>query len=387
MPAAHVWFMRLLYSCSELGLGHASRTIALGKRLEQNGHEVHFYSGGKAYQLLKKEFKNVYPCTPVAWYENARGIDTVASLVNILFPLPIFNHEKSAFEIKSSNALETTHRYYDLRRHIKTSKPDLIVADGDMHALRLAHRWKFPAVYITNLIRPSYGFSPFLNPGERLTERYVKQCAKIIIPDVPPPYTVCEHNLSSLNKMGLGDKVTFTGGFLDMTPVQGREEHVFASVSGPFGTRAQLTQMILPVLKALKVKSVLSLGLPGEKKTVKIGNCVVHTWLSRQERQECMRNARLIIFSGGHITCLETIKYAKPSVCVPTQPEQLGNAVKLQNLGCSVLARSSKQLKLAVEKVEAERQRFKSKTEALNRFAVKFNGLDHAVEVIENTVK
>lgn len=379
--------MRLLYSCSELGLGHASRTIALGKRLEQNGHEVNFYSGGKAYQLLKREFRNIYLCTPVAWYENARGIDTVGSLVNILFPLPTFNHEKGTFALKSSNAMETTHRYYDLRRHIKKSKPDLIVADGDMHALRLAHRWKFPAVYITNLIRPSYGFSPLLNPGERFTERYVKQCTKIIIPDVPPPYTVCEYNLSSLSSMGLGDKVTFTGGFLDMTPVQGGEEHVFASVSGPFGTRAQLTQMILPVLKELKVKSVLSLGLPGEKKTVKIGNCAVHTWLSRQERQECMRNARLIIFSGGHMTCLETIKHAKPSVCIPTQPEQLGNAVKLQNLGCSVLARSSKQLKLAVERIEAQGQLFRIKVEALNRFAVKFNGLDRAVEAIEGIVK
>jgi UDP-N-acetylglucosamine--N-acetylmuramyl-(pentapeptide) pyrophosphoryl-undecaprenol N-acetylglucosamine transferase len=387
MPVAHVWFMRLLYSCSELGLGHASRTIALGKRLERNGHEVHFYSGGKAYQLLKKEFKNVYPCTPVAWYENARGIDTAASLINILFPLPTFNHEKGTLEIKSSNAMETTRRYYDLRRHIKKSKPDLIVADGDMHALRLAHRWKFPVAYITNLIRPSYGFSPLLNPGERFTERYVKQCAKIIIPDIPPPYTVCEHNLSSLSSMGLGDKVEFAGGFLDMTPMHGKEEHIFASVSGPFGTRARLTQMIMPVLKELKVKSVLSLGLPGEKKTVKIGNCVVHTWLSRQERQECMRNAWLIIFSGGHLTCLETIKYAKPSVCVPTQPEQLGNAVKLQNLGCSVLVISSKQLKLAVEKVKAQRQLFKSKVEALNRFAVKFNGLDRAVEVIENLAK
>lgn len=379
--------MRLLYSCSELGLGHASRTMALGKMLEQNGHEVHFFSGGKAYQLLHKEFRNVYPCTPVAWYENAHGIDTAASLINILFPLLQFNYETRAFEIKSSNAMETTHRYYDLRRHIKKIKPDLIVADGDMHALRLAHRWKFPVVYITNLIRPSYGFSPFLNPGERFTERYVKQCAKIIVPDFPPPYTVCEYNLSSLDSMEIAGKVEFAGGFLDMAPVQGGDEHVFASVSGPFGTRAKLTQIILPVLKELNVKSILSLGLPGEKKTARIGNCIVHTWLSAQERQECMRNARLIIFSGGHITCLETVKYVKPSVCVPTQPEQLGNAVKLQRLGCSVVARSSAQLRLAVQRIEEQKPRFKSKVEALHRFASNFKGLERAVEIIENTAK
>jgi uncharacterized protein (TIGR00661 family) len=379
--------MRLVYSCSELGLGHASRTVALGKRLEQNGHQVFFFSGGKAYQLLKREFKNVYPCTPVGWYENARGIVTSASLINILFPLPLFNYEKGAFEIKNSNAMETTHRYYDLRRHIRNIKPQLIVSDGDLHALRLAHRWRFPSVYITNLIRPSYGFSPILNPGERFTERYVKPCSRIIIPDSPPPHTICEYNLSSLDRMGIRDKVEFVGGFLDMASVQGSEEHVFASISGPFGTRAKLAQIILPVLKELKAKSVVSLGLPGDKKTAQIGNCEAHTWLSSQERQECMRNARLIIFSGGHITCLETIKYAKPSICVPTQSEQLGNAMKLQNLGCSILAKSSKQLRLAVQRIEEQKQFFKRKVEMLNRFFNNLNGLDRAVETIENIVK
>jgi uncharacterized protein (TIGR00661 family) len=283
--------------------------------------------------------------------------------------------------------METVHRYYDLRRHIRKIKPDLIVSDGDMHALRLAHRWKFPSVYITNLIRPSYGFSPVLSPGERFTERYVKQCSKIIIPDNPPPYAVCEYNLGDLGRMGIREKVEFVGGFLDTTPVKGSEEHIFAPISGPFGTRAKLMQMIIPVFKELEIKSIVSLGLPGEKNTAQIGNCEIHTWLYQQERQECMRNARLIVFSGGHITCFETIKYAKPSICVPTQPEQMGNAAKLQNLGCSILVKSSEQLRLAVQRIEEKKQVFKSKVETLNRFSNKFKGLDRAVEIIENIVK
>ena len=73
--------MRLLLSCSELGLGHVSRIIPLGKRLEKNGHELHFFSGGKAYEMLQKEFSHVYRCQPISWYENAHGIITSASLV------------------------------------------------------------------------------------------------------------------------------------------------------------------------------------------------------------------------------------------------------------------------------------------------------------------
>src|SRR5215469_4700218 len=102
--------MRLLFACSELGLGHASRVMLLGKRLEQAGHEAFFFSGGKAYYLLKQEFKHVYPCTPVAWYENASGINVPVSLLNIIFPLPVFNADTRQFEVKNSNALEITHR-------------------------------------------------------------------------------------------------------------------------------------------------------------------------------------------------------------------------------------------------------------------------------------
>jgi UDP-N-acetylglucosamine--N-acetylmuramyl-(pentapeptide) pyrophosphoryl-undecaprenol N-acetylglucosamine transferase len=379
--------MRLLLSCSELGLGHVSRVIPLGKRLEKNGHELFFFSGGKAYELLQKEFKNVYPCTPVAWYENAHGIVTSASLMNILFPLPYFNHEKTKFEIKNSSGMETIHRYYDLRRHIRKIKPDLIVSDGDLHALRLASRWKFTSVYITNMIRPSCGFSAFLNPGERFIERYVKQCSKIIVPDNPPPCTISEYNLGDLDSMGISEKVEFVGSFLDTTPTQGSEKHIFAPISGPFGTRAKLSQMIIPVLKELETKCIISLGMPGEKGMAKNGNCEIHTWLSSQERQECMKNSKLIVFSGGHRTCFETIKYAKPSICIPTQPEQMGNAAKLQELFCSITVKNKTELRAAVQKIEKERQFFRRNVMALNEFSNKFKGLDRAVEIIESVVK
>ena len=376
--------MRLLYSCSELGLGHASRTIAVGRRLEERGHEVFFFTGARAYELLQREFENVQSCTPVAWYENAHGIIASASLINILFPLPVFNNEENRFEIKNSSAMETTHRYYDLRKHIKEIDPDLIVSDGDIHALRLASRWQFPSVYITNLIRPSYGFSPLLNPGERFTERYVRKCLKIIIPDNPPPFTISQYNIGDLDNIGIKDKVEFVGSIIDTTFVKGSERHIFAPISGPFGTRVKLANLLIPILEELGVRSVVSLGMIGERKTVQTSNCTVHSWLSPQDRQELMRNAKVIIFSGGHMTCFETIKYAKPTVCVPTQPEQLSNGLKLQDMGCSLVARDKEQLKQTLRKVEEQMTMFQHSAQKLNEVSNKFNGLDRAVQIIEN---
>jgi UDP-N-acetylglucosamine--N-acetylmuramyl-(pentapeptide) pyrophosphoryl-undecaprenol N-acetylglucosamine transferase len=375
--------MRLLLCCSELGLGHVSRIIPLGKRLEKNGHEMFFFSGGKAYEMLQKEFNQVYKCTPVSWYENAHGIITSASLLNLLVPLPLFNMEQKKFELKKSNAMETIHRYYDLRENLRDIAPDILIADGDINALRLAQRWKIPSIYIANMIRPSYGFSVLLSPGERVVERYVKNCSKIIIPDNPPPYTISEYSIGNLDQVGLKGNVEYVGTFFDTTLVKCSQEHIFAPISGPVGTRAKLIKTIIPILQKLRTKCIISLGTPGKRVSTKIGNCEFHNWLSTQERQEAMRNAKFVIFSGGHATCFETIKYVKPSICIPTQPEQLGNAAKLKDLNCSITVKNGKQLEKAVQKMENEKETYDKNMQALNAFSNKFKGLDRAVSIVE----
>jgi len=378
--------MRMLLSCTELGLGHVSRIIPLGKKLAAKGHELFFFSGGTAYQLLKNEFENVYPCRPVAWYESSRGMMASASVLNILIPLPKYDYEHKKIRIKSSSAAETIRRYYDLRRHILKIKPELIISDGDMHALRLAHRWKVPSVYVTNIIRPSYRFSQLLTPGERFTERYVKKCDRIIVPD-NPKHTLCGYNLGNLDEMGISDRVEFVGSFIDMTHQLGsKEEHFFVSISGPLGTRAKLAKMIIPTLSQLNSKCIISLGEPTKKAVRKIGNCEVYSWLSKKERNEFMKNAKMIVFSGSHGTCFEVIKHRKPSICVPTQPEQMGNARKLEELECSVLVKNEKQLKSAILEIDKERESFMAQVRKISQYSSQFKGLDNGVRVIESTV-
>jgi UDP:flavonoid glycosyltransferase YjiC (YdhE family) len=216
-----------------------------------------------------------------------------------------------------------------------------------------------------------------------VVERYVKQCSKIIIPDNPPPYTISEHNIGNLDKLGLNRKVEFTGSFVDTTTIKGSDEHIFAPISGPPGTRGKLIKTLIPVLEKLKTKCIISLGTPGKKVTAKIGNCELHTWLSAEERQDAMKNAKFVIFSGGHATCFETIKYSKPSICIPTQPEQQGNAAKLQDLKCSITVKNKKELEKAVAKMDSDHKFFDANVSSLNEFSNKFKGLDRAVTIIE----
>lgn len=375
--------MRLFLSCSELGFGHVSRIMRLGKKLMKKGHELFFFSGGNAYQLLKREFENVYPCTPIAWYENSYGVISSASVLNILFPLPQYNYKISGLKLKNPSSLETVRRYYDMRKPIRKVMPDLIIADGDILALRLARRWKIPSVYITNVIRPSFRFPTLLTPGERFTETYVKKCTKIIVPD-NPTYTVCKYNLGSIGKIGIKEKVEFVGSFFDMTPQEGAEKHVFASISGPWGTRARLTRILIPILSSLESPSIVSLGNPNSKSATELGNCQIHGWLTERQRNQSMKNAKVIIFSGSHGTCFEVIRHRKPSICMPTQPEQMGNARKMQDLKCSIYIENPKQLESAIREIEENRETYKRNVEKLSEYSRKFNGLERAIDVIES---
>lgn len=358
----------------------------LGKKLEKRGHELHFFSGGLAYTLLKREFENVYCSTPVAWYESAHGVMVMASALNILFPLPWFDCEHKKIKTKKSNCEEIIHRYYDLRRYIRIINPDVIISDGDVLALRLAIRWKRPSIFITNVIRPSLYFPVFLTLGERLTERYIKKATQIVVPDVPK-YTICEYNLGDIDSIGIEDKVELVGSFFNESTeesVCAQEEFIFARISGPLGTRVKLAREVVPVLSKLDEESLVSLGEPKREFTQEVGNCKVCSWLEELQLKESMKNARIVIFSGSHGTCFEVIKYRKPSICIPTQPEQKANARKLAELKCSVLVENEKQLTSAIEKVESESKSFKRNLSKLSEYCSRFNGLDAAVSIIEN---
>ncbi len=375
--------MRLFLSCSELGFGHVSRIMRLGKKLVKKGHELFFFSGGNAYQLLRREFENVYPCTPIVWYENSYGVISSASVLNILFPLPLYNYKISGLKLKNPSSLETVRRYYDMRKHIRKVRPDLIIADGDILALRLASRWRIPSVYITNVIRPSFRFPTLLTPGERFTETYVKKCTKIIVPD-NPTYTICEYNLGNIDRIGIKDKVELVGSFFDMTPQKGLEKHVFAPISGPWGTRAKLARILIPILSSLEIPSIVSLGNPNSESATRIGSCQIYGWLTEKQRNQSMKDAKMVIFSGGHGTCFEVVKYRKPSVCMPTQPEQMGNARKMQELKCSIYVENPKKIESAIIEIEENRETYEHNVEKLREYSRKFNGLERAIDVIES---
>jgi UDP:flavonoid glycosyltransferase YjiC (YdhE family) len=74
----------------------------------------------------------------------------------------------------------------------------------------------------------------------------------------------------------------------------------------------------------------------------------------------------------------------KPSVCIPTQPEQKANARKLEELGCSKCIKNGAQLETVLMEIEAQRESLKAHLKKISEYSSRFNGLDNAVKVIES---
>lgn len=69
---------------------------------------------------------------------------------------------------------------------------------------------------------------------------------------------------------------------------------------------------------------------------------------------------------------------------MPTQPEQMGNAKKMQELKCSIYVENPKQLGSAIVELEENRQAYRRSVEELCEYSRRFNGVERAVDVIED---
>jgi UDP-N-acetylglucosamine--N-acetylmuramyl-(pentapeptide) pyrophosphoryl-undecaprenol N-acetylglucosamine transferase len=168
---------------------------------------------------------------------------------------------------------------------------------------------------------------------------------EVLLPDLPPPYTISEKNLwgSSVGK-------TRYIGFLTMSGRAQPDEtarrfssdsrpKVFWQVSGPPRTRAALVKKALECAADLaqKYAFVVSGGDPtADHEAVPIPGGWFYGWC--QVAEAYFGSCDVVVSRAGHGTIGQTITSSKPSLLIPIpkQPEQEGNAEKAVRLGVSL---------------------------------------------------
>lgn len=327
--------MKVYIGCFGSGLGHTSRMLEVARSLVSRGDEVQFSSSGEAADLIA-----------------ARGYRC-----NVLPLADVRYSEAGEFQVKESLLDSPVILGRTLRQlekelaGIQRFSPDVVLSDSALSTVLAGRVLRVPTFTVLNQLNlASTHGSP--GPLSRLLSvgtsagmaRLWKFSDEILLPDLPPPYTISEKNLwgSNLQRIRyVGFLFSTEGGAADEASAEFSTEtrpRVFWQVSGPPRTRPQFLKFALRAATALSEEYafVVTGGDPGgDLRPVRFEGGWYYGWCANAG--EYFRDCDVVVSRAGHGTIAQTITSSKPSLLVPIpkQPEQEGNADKAVRLGVS----------------------------------------------------
>jgi UDP-N-acetylglucosamine--N-acetylmuramyl-(pentapeptide) pyrophosphoryl-undecaprenol N-acetylglucosamine transferase len=376
-----------------VGLGHASRLVLVADKLREGGTDIMFSSYGEAASYLSLRG---YKCATVASVEFAWSMEGGFSIKNSLANIPSW----------FVNFLKQVNQEM---RNMTSCKPEVVVSDSRLSPLVAARLLKIPSVVVLNQVKLL--LSPRLRElaVSRLFENMAGEflgsmwtlADRILVPDLPPPYTIAAHNVwqvgSAAKKLeyvgfvspkphlsnGQLDRVARQLGFDRSRPI------VYIHVSGPSQTRRALISVALEAVKKLdsKIQFVISEGNPkGESEPKQLSESGwYYGWCP--VRDEVFAMSDLVVLRGGHAALSQAIQFGKPVVSVPIENhgEQLGNSAKIAELGMGVMPHpkriSPKQLAETISQVLGN-PNYKKKAIELQTIAEKLDGIDNIAQIV-----
>ncbi len=294
--------MKIGFGVCSLGIGHATRSIPLIKKLVEEGNEVVLISYGRALELLQQEFPElrsyVLEDFPIQYPERAHQfIPYFFSKSNKIMRSMIKGHkqflkiqEKENFDILISDS-----RYDVFHR----DRPSFLI----IHQLRIMVPMRF------------------LREMTLLYNAYMsKYFTKILIPDFEhePLSGDMSHNFGMISK----NRVEYIGPLSSFQKRElPRDIDALISISGPEPQRTIFEKLVLQQLSELDGNIVVTLGKPESGEDC---NGHIYSYVSREKREELMNRSKLVISRSGYSTIMDLYAIGGKAMFIPTpgQPEQ-----------------------------------------------------------------
>jgi UDP:flavonoid glycosyltransferase YjiC (YdhE family) len=329
------------------GLGHITRTLEIAKLLPSDEFQVRYSSSGQGISFLRAKGLGASSenCPPmdVEW---ASGGGFSSNRVLPGFPLMFNNFIKQlAFE----------------RRAIRDFDPTLVVSDSRLSPVLAARSMGYPVITMLNQFKIL--FPPrFRGRVGRFYERVAGDVLglmwslskRVLVTDLPPPYTIGEENLAGSEVSNIVEFVGFTAPMVETSPegVQKVKENlglddrplVFCQISGPDATKGRFVETLLKSADLITRNHnlVISMGYSGgspEPRRLSNGGWFFE-WCPVKD--ELFELSTVIVARAGHSTIGQCIDHVKPAVLVPihNHPEQISNAERFEELGLGAMIRS-----------------------------------------------
>ncbi len=369
-----------IFVCGE-GLGHTSRSLAAGERLIKEGHEVVFC----AYGYSKKHLE-----------DNGYCVKKIPSEIKLVGSAGSLNMRRSIGEtIKRTDPMA----FPNVHRMVKKEAADAVISDSYFMGAIAAKMNKTPTLFMVNQTDQS---SYFQDEGAALKTvgRAVKAFQNIIsqyvdnilIPDYPPPYTICEKSIPLGRK--LTEKMLFTGPLVrksydEVDAARLSKPHVLSFIGG-FGYREKLLDNVIAAAEMMGDHCFTLVAGPNadaEKYRNKVGENV-HVVGNLSDTLQHIKAADVIIAPGGHSTIMEALSFGKPILSFPdmAHPEQEKNADKLHDLGVGMRLSYFTPPRTIAECI-TEAHALKENCEKMRRRSEELDGTKKIVELVEEKAK
>jgi len=390
--------MKVYFAPCGIGLGHAGRCIPIAKRLAGEKVEVAFSTYREGTGYVEREGFPLLEAPPIGFQVKPDGtVDFRQTAIN---PGPFI----ASFTLLKQVGFELN--------AIGSIRPDIVVSDSRVSPLMAARLLGVPRICILNQFQMRVPRKKRFLRLSRLAESIMLTFIgltwtmgnSVLIPDFPPPYTICEGNL--VIPKAYRKSVKLIGPILPEHPnslptkEKLREKLnlpmdkpvIFVPISGPTTEKAFVSRVLRKILLGfpLDYEIVVSYGYPNaDTKPIRHGNVTIYKWLPN--RFEYLKACDVAIGRAGHGTITQCICYGKPMIIIPTpgHTEQLTNARQAENLG---VARIVLQEMLDKEKLlRSVQQMLRPETiryiEEIQKEALKYDGLENAVKEIVAAAK
>lgn len=380
-----------------VGLGHASRLVTIATRLNSYDRDVllKFSSFGEAASYIEM---NGFKCNSVSPVELVWSGEGGFSIKNSLGNVPSW----------FSNFLRQVNSEIG---NLVAFSPNVIVSDSRLSSVVAGRLLRIPTIVILNqvklLLSPRLRELKVTRIFEKINGEFMgglwNMSEKVLIPDLPPPYTIAEHNLWDCNSIQKKvEYVGFTTASLDFPPerldsikeslgISNDKPLVFVHISGPSSTRPSLISKVLQAIRDSQadIQYVISEGRPnGKIQPAKLSNSVwYYEWCPIKD--ELFKISDIIVLRGGHTAISQAIQYGKPIVTIPirNQGEQLGNSDKVAKMGIGIkldpLQMDAADITNAILKV-LNNKYFLENVQKLMKVANSLDGIENVLKVIRS---
>ena len=349
--------MKIYIPFCGIGLGHASRSLELGRVLKERGHDVLWSTYEPTYSKIK-DFPVSKTGAETCIYQGRKGIEAFKTI------------SRTSFELVKTPLFVKQH--IDL---IKKFGPDMVISDTYFAGILAGRISKLPVFFLTNQTNvssffPQKQYFALRASIDMLIKNFIEASDRILVPDIPLPNAICRYNIDFF---GHREKFYFTGPIVKQRPSDVKAKKfdrttLLVSIGG-----SGLNPDIRKYLKGMPEVDFIVVNSSLDKKE---GNITYKKYV--KDYFSYLKGADALVTHGGHSSLMEALVFGKPVLgfCLKGFAERANNLRGLKKGGNGTFIRN---LKKDLERMDS----YAKEARRLQKIALKHDGARSVANIIE----